>query len=1415
MFRIKQSKRRKLIRWLTVAIFLLMAGCAGYLSIYSKNIIRQRVNTYVLNATNHEYSLSFSGIRTSIWSRSISIDALELIPLKSEGKHYYFSAKEIKVIGISGSSLLFDQELIIQRISIREPEFELHDADSLSAEEIEKNDLFDKLQPFFGNKLNSVSIGEIRLLQAKANQYTQVADSSVFHSISDFNIVVEDFYLDQSVLAKRQELFRAGEIYFQIQDYRRIMGDQLHRLHVDELIYSIQNKTIRGKNISLSPIRESDHLKTRYWIEVPEIRLKSGNLRSIIEGDSLKVDSLQLLQANIRVKPPRYADGLNLRKISDFDLYQLFRDDFSRITISRLILESRKLRFESRTADEDLFQEFTNIRVEGENFELDSTAYLREDKILYSDDFVLTVGSYQLRLNDKVHRFEAKNITASSAEKLIKAENLQLIPAGERKELPATVRLSCDSIRFLSVDLARLFHHREMPLQEISAFKPEVNIQQFRDAAEKNRDHTSLLYHFIGDYIKGIYAQVIAIDQGHFQISDLRNQQDSGHIEASFNFRLTDFSLDSVSARRTDKLFYATNLELSFRDYQMKLADQLHKLEIARLEASSIQKLVSISGFHLYPETSDNPETTLRRLNRSERYRIKIPSVYLRNTDIHHAFFEKKLNINNISIVKPEIYYEVFARLKKSDNEFNPEELYELLNNYIEHIEIGGINVTNGAIRFVNHSRKGKTIDLTNKFSVKLDRFVLNDNELKKNRLFFADEFELRIMDHLFKLSDNVHLLRAKEISLGSKDSTMTISNALLYPNIASAEFNSMPWHIQVNIPKVKLNGVNPEQVYFNQVLKVRDLQIDSPTIEIYRNGKPSGKFNFKDLTVPLPEEMKELSIRKVALTNGKLKIYNTDRFNQQQIAGSDLNFSIDGASLKRPENIKTARFTSDNIETSLSALKLTPEKVPYTIGVETVNYSSAKKQLSFTNLDIQSTRDGDDRTISSIQMPVLRFEQLDPVDAFQDNRFHAQLIRMAKPVFRLNITDQEQDGNPFYLKLPADLQQVMDELSAEKVIVEDAGFYISAKKEKISHQHVDITLDQFSLDSTLSEKPFGAKTLSIVKRDHRFTDQKRWYDFVIDKISYSGTDNRMSFSGIEIKPRYSKDDYQRIIPFQADYYSGKIGHIDFSGIDIDRWFDKKEFTGRLVLINSAQVNIYRDKRKEFNEKQRPPMPQQLVREFELPFYFDTVKLLNSDISYAEQLENMPAPGLVKFGKLNGKIYPFTNLPYLINTRPEVRFDASAWLMNESELKVNMTFNMNSDRHRFHVSGRLSPFDMRMLNPITENNALILVRSGQVNRFDFEFNADEDKASGKLRFAYDDLKVSILEQKDGDTKEAKFASFMANSLMLKSKNPRTRILLPDDIYFERDKQRSIINYWWKSVFSGAKNTFRIKDEKEE
>ena len=221
-----------------------------------------------------------------------------------------------------------------------------------------------------------------------------------------------------------------------------------------------------------------------------------------------------------------------------------------------------------------------------------------------------------------------------------------------------------------------------------------------------------------------------------------------------------------------------------------------------------------------------------------------------------------------------------------------------------------------------------------------------------------------------------------------------------------------------------------------------------------------------------------------------------------------------------------------------------------------------------------------------------------------------------------------------------------------------------------------------------------------------------------------------------------------------------------------------------------------------------------MIKELPYPVQIDSLRLIDATIRYAEQPELGDKEGKISFNKLNVILKPFTNMKASNSRIPDFRLEATANLMDSCQMNAIMNYQMNHPDNLFTASGSLSPFNMRILNPVLEPLSLVSIRSGQVDQFNFNFTGDRNQSTGQLWFGYSDMRISMLELKDGNTKETKFASFIANSFLLKSRNPRGKELLPDQISFQRDEKRSVLNYWWKTIFSGIRNTLGLKEKTE-
>src|SRR5690606_31689446 len=140
------------------------------------------------------------------------------------------------------------------------------------------------------------------------------------------------------------------------------------------------------------------------------------------------------------------------------------------------------------------------------------------------------------------------------------------------------------------------------------------------------------------------------------------------------------------------------------------------------------------------------------------------------------------------------------------------------------------------------------------------------------------------------------------------------------------------------------------------------------------------------------------------------------------------------------------------------------------------------------------------------------------------------------------------------------------------------------------------------------------------------------------------------------------------------------------------------------------------------------------------------------------------------------------------------------WVMGAGKIQADFEFPL-ADMNNFHtIKGTASAMDMVVINPMLKFVAFAEISSGKVNGISFEATLNEDTSQGTMEFYYEDLKIDFLKKGDKEGKNS-LISFFANAFVIKSANPSNNKFRQGDMYFERDKNKSPINFWWKTLLS--------------
>jgi hypothetical protein len=128
----------------------------------------------------------------------------------------------------------------------------------------------------------------------------------------------------------------------------------------------------------------------------------------------------------------------------------------------------------------------------------------------------------------------------------------------------------------------------------------------------------------------------------------------------------------------------------------------------------------------------------------------------------------------------------------------------------------------------------------------------------------------------------------------------------------------------------------------------------------------------------------------------------------------------------------------------------------------------------------------------------------------------------------------------------------------------------------------------------------------------------------------------------------------------------------------------------------------------------------------------------------------------------------------------------------------------------------MGQFDLTEINPMVTNLLPAKVVSGKVKKVIIpHVEANDDFATGKLLFYYNDLYVDILDEKQTTWSKVKTGTigWVANDLVVNNDNPtKSGKMKTGTIYAPRIKELGFPNYFWRCTFSGLKSTMGINSK---
>lgn len=305
------------------------------------------------------------------------------------------------------------------------------------------------------------------------------------------------------------------------------------------------------------------------------------------------------------------------------------------------------------------------------------------------------------------------------------------------------------------------------------------------------------------------------------------------------------------------------------------------------------------------------------------------------------------------------------------------------------------------------------------------------------------------------------------------------------------------------------------------------------------------------------------------------------------------------------------------------------------------------------------------------------------------------------------------------------------------------------------------------------------------------------FYELTGHGLIIDSDEKTVSLERFRSNPLLSAYELTTTLEHEEDRFDITGGPFRFDQFDITGWLETESVKASFVDLQNLEIVIERDKTSPNAPRSYRELPHSQFASLPFSVEIDSIRWSDGLVSYSEQYKEDDRKGTIRFSDVNLMMF---NLQNRTGDEP-IRADATAHFMDKSDLNAEFRF-YPADSARHEIRASLSEMDLSGLNNPLEHMAGASVRYGIMKSFAIDLVLTEELATGVVVMTYSDLEVRILDEETLEERTRdRIASFFTNTFAVRSENPEDDPRKAD-VEFERDKERSMFNYWWNSIKEG-------------
>ncbi|MEX2089607.1 MAG: DUF748 domain-containing protein, partial [Bacteroidota bacterium] len=308
-------------------------------------------------------------------------------------------------------------------------------------------------------------------------------------------------------------------------------------------------------------------------------------------------------------------------------------------------------------------------------------------------------------------------------------------------------------------------------------------------------------------------------------------------------------------------------------------------------------------------------------------------------------------------------------------------------------------------------------------------------------------------------------------------------------------------------------------------------------------------------------------------------------------------------------------------------------------------------------------------------------------------------------------------------------------------------------------------------------------------------------YELRSEQLQVSVPDSELVVESFKYHPLGDDQSFFAASKFRQTRYRLVVPHAKATGLACLELLQETAYRARSLQIRDASFDVVVNKNKPSStDDPSPPMPHELLSSIQETLRVDRVNISNGRAEYSEIFAPELEPPRITFDSLQVLAEGIANhgdrgVPLVLR--------AQAILAKAGTIDVLISIPVASPEFSFEYSGSLSGMDLRALNSFLEPAEQMRIKTGTLERANFDVHVVSGRAFGSLRGIYRDLSLAAINKQTGSEKglSDKITSFIANEFKIHGTNVPDK---PDSfkigkVNYMRKPDDTFIQYVWYAL----------------